>query len=454
MPVSINQNAQAKKVATIVFGCQMSERDAETLTALSTGSGYVPTDEVQNADLIIVNTCCVRESAENKILGKIGELKRLKENNPNLKIAVCGCMVQQPGALVKLQKRAPHVDIWTGTHNLQNFATLLKETETKGKVAEVIKEHTGVSETPRGDKRKLRAYVNIMYGCNNFCSYCIVPHVRGRERSRPPAEIITEIQDLVSCGCREVTLLGQNVNSYGKELTPAYDFADLLQEVDQIPGLYRVRFITSHPKDLSDKLIETIAHGKHLCEHIHLPIQAGSNSILRSMNRQYTREYYLSRVAHIRELIPNVSLTTDFIVGFPGESEEDFAQTLDVVLQVQYSQAFTFLYSKRSGTPAAVMPNQIALDVKKKRLQELMNLQTQASLEWRERMVGKTYEVLVEGSSKTNPERLTGRTRGNELVVFNGDSELSGQLINVQIVEAGSWTLVGEVVYRNKLEQE
>ena len=454
MPVSINQNAQAKKVATIVFGCQMSERDAETLTALSTGSGYVPTDEVQNADLIIVNTCCVRESAENKILGKIGELKRLKENNPNLKIAVCGCMVQQPGALVKLQKRAPHVDIWTGTHNLQNFATLLKETETKGKVAEVIKEHTGVSETPRGDKGKLRAYVNIMYGCNNFCSYCIVPHVRGRERSRPPAEIITEIQDLVSCGCREVTLLGQNVNSYGKELTPAYDFADLLQEVDQIPGLYRVRFITSHPKDLSDKLIETIAQGKHLCEHIHLPIQAGSNSILRSMNRQYTREYYLSRVAHIRELIPNVSLTTDFIVGFPGESEEDFAQTLDVVLQVQYSQAFTFLYSKRSGTPAAVMPNQIALDVKKKRLQELMNLQTQASLEWRERMVGKTYEVLVESSSKTNPERLTGRTRGNELVVFNGDSELSGQLINVQIVEAGSWTLVGEVVYRNKLEQE
>ncbi|GAB6174657.1 tRNA (N6-isopentenyl adenosine(37)-C2)-methylthiotransferase MiaB [Paradesulfitobacterium aromaticivorans] len=454
MPVSINKNAQAKKVATIVFGCQMSERDAETLTALSTGSGYVPTDEVQNADLIIINTCCVRESAENKILGKIGELKRLKENNPNLKIAVCGCMVQQPGALVKLQKRAPHVDIWTGTHNLQNFATLLKETETKGKVAVVIKEHTGVSETPRGDKGKLRAYVNIMYGCNNFCSYCIVPHVRGRERSRPPAEIITEIQDLVGGGCREVTLLGQNVNSYGKELTPAYDFADLLQEVDQIPGLYRVRFITSHPKDLSDKLIETIAQGKHLCEHIHLPIQAGSNSILRSMNRQYTREYYLSRVARIRELIPNVSLTTDFIVGFPGESEEDFAQTLDVVHLVQYSQAFTFLYSKRSGTPAAVMPNQITLDVKKKRLQELMNIQTQASLEWRERMVGKTYEVLVEGSSKTNPERLTGRTRGNELVVFSGDSELSGQLINVKIVEAGSWTLVGEVVYRNKLEQE
>lgn len=444
LPKSNNQSD--KKVATIVFGCQMSERDAETLTTLSADLGYKPTEELKEADLIIINTCCVRESAENKILGKIGELKRLKENNPNLKIAVSGCMVQQPGALAKLQKRAPHVDIWTGTHNLHNFPAMLEHSQAKGKIAEVVDTPLAITELPRREKGKLRAFVNIMYGCNNFCTYCIVPHVRGRERSRPAAEIIGEIKDLVANGCREVTLLGQNVNSYGQDFTPTYDFADLLQEVDQISGLARVRFTTSHPKDLSDKLIETIAQGRHLCEHIHLPVQSGSNSILKSMNRQYTREYYLSRVAKIREIIPDVSLTTDIIVGFPGESEDDFAQTLDLVRQVQYSQAFTFLYSKRSGTLAAVMPDQVPLDVKKRRLQELMKIQTEASLKWRERMVGRIYEVLVECPSKTNPERLTGRTRGNELVVFNGDSELVGKLIPVQMTEAGSWTLVGEVV--------
>lgn len=437
---------KGKKVVTLAYGCQMSERDAETLTEITRHAGYSSSAELESADLVIVNTCCVRESAENKILGKIGELKKLKDNNPNLKIAISGCMVQQPGALERLKKRAPHVDIWTGTHNLHEFADLLQQAERGLKVAEVWQEPKKVLEsTPLAERGKLQANVNIMYGCDNFCSYCIVPHVRGRERSRKPEEIVQEIKDLVAGGCREITLLGQNVNSYGKEFSPAYDFADLLRDVDQIPLLLRIRFITSHPKDLSDKLIETVAQGEKLCEHFHLPIQSGSNFILERMNRKYSREYYLSRVQKIRDLLPLASLTTDIIVGFPGESEEDFEQTLAVMNSVHYSQAFTFMYSKRSGTLAADMEDQIPLDVKKRRLQRLMSVQNQKSLEWRQRMIGNVYEVLVEGPSKTNPERLTGRTRGNELVVFSGSPEIIGSLVNVRIFEAGSWTLVGDI---------
>ncbi|AET68714.1 tRNA-N(6)-(isopentenyl)adenosine-37 thiotransferase enzyme MiaB [Desulfosporosinus orientis DSM 765] len=435
-----------KKVVTLAYGCQMSERDAETLTQISREEGYMSSDDLATADLIIINTCCVRESAENKILGKIGELKRLKEKNPNLKIAISGCMVQQPGALERLQKRAPHIDIWAGTHNLHDFSALLHQAEQEGKAAEVWAEPKLTTEsTPLAEKGKLQANVNIMYGCNNFCSYCIVPHVRGRERSRKPEEIIQEIKDLIASGCREVTLLGQNVNSYGKEFSPPYDFADLLHEVDQIPGVLRVRFVTSHPKDLSDKLIETVAKGKNLCEHFHLPIQAGSNFILERMNRKYTREYYISRVQRIREFMPKASITTDIIVGFPGETESDFEQTLDIINQVNYSHAFTFMYSKRSGTLAATMENQIPLDIKKRRLQRLMSLQNEKSLLWRQEMIGKTFEVLVEGPSKTNPDRLTGRTRGNELVVFSGSPDHIGSLVNLKITEAGTWTLVGEI---------
>jgi len=437
---------KGKKVVTLAFGCQMSERDAETLTEIARQVGYTSSDELENADLVLVNTCCVRESAENKILGKIGELKKLKERNPHVKIAILGCMVQQPGALERLQKRAPHVDIWAGTHNLHDFAVLLQRAEQGGKVAEVWQEpKLTLENTPLVEQGKLHANVNIMYGCDNFCSYCIVPHVRGRERSRNPEEIIQEIKYLVASGTREVTLLGQNVNSYGKEFSPAYDFADLLHNVDQIPLLLRIRYITSHPKDLSDKLIETVAEGEKICEHFHLPIQSGSNLILQRMNRKYTREYYLSRVQEIRKLLPQASLTTDIIVGFPGESEEDFEQTLTMMAEVHYSQAFTFMYSKRSGTLAALMEDQIPLDVKKRRLQRLMSVQNQESLALRQHMIGKMYEVLVEGPSKTNPQRLTGRTRGNELVVFSGNQEFIGSLVNVRITEAGSWTLLGDI---------
>lgn len=424
----------------------MSERDAETLTEITRRCGYTHTKDLETADLVIVNTCCVRESAENRILGKIGELKKLKERNLNVKIAVTGCMVQQPGALERLQKRAPHVDIWAGTHNLHDFSALIHRIEQGEKVAEVWQEPKAILEvTPLAEQGKLQANVNIMYGCDNFCSYCIVPHVRGRERSRKPEGILQEIESLVGSGCREVTLLGQNVNSYGKEFSTACDFADLLHLVDQIALLSRIRFITSHPKDLSDKLIETVAAGEKLCEHFHLPIQSGSNFILERMNRKYTREYYLSRVQKIRELIPSASITTDIIVGFPGESEEDFEQTLAMINQAHYSQAFTFMYSKRSGTPAAKMENQIPLEVKKRRLQKLMSFQNQESLEWRQHMIGKMVEVLVEGPSKTNSKRLTGRTRGNELVVFKGNPETIGSLVNVMINEAGAWTLIGVV---------
>jgi tRNA-2-methylthio-N6-dimethylallyladenosine synthase len=439
-------SGKVKKVVTLTFGCQMSERDAETLTEISVKQGYSRSSDLQEADLVIVNTCCVRESAENKILGKIGELKRLKDKKPELIIAVAGCMVQQPKVLERLQKRAPHVDIWTGTYNLHNFSNFLKQANRSEKTAVVYDmPDESLEATPQSEKGKLQANVNIMYGCNNFCSYCIVPYVRGRERSRRPEDIIQEINNLVESGCREVSLLGQNVNSYGLEFSPAYDFTDLLQEIDHIPGLWRVRFITSHPKDLSDKLIETIAAGTHLCEHIHLPVQAGSNNVLKRMNRKYTREYYLSRLEEIRKHIPEVSITTDIIVGFPGESDNDFLLTLDLVEQCNFSQAFTFMYSKRSGTVAADMPDQIPLDVKKARLQELMTLQKDKSLEWRQKMLGKNYEILVEGPSKTNPDRLTGRTRSNELVVFAGDNSIIGTMVNVKIIEAGPWTMLGEI---------
>ena len=435
-----------KKVCTIAYGCQMSARDAETLAAVARKNGYVKTDLPDEADLIIISTCCVRESAENRILGRIGQLKGLKEQNPSLIIAVAGCMVQQPRKLEELQKKAPHVDIWTGTFDFSKFEQLLESTIKGQKVAMVSPEAYECKEiVPLAEKGKLSAFVNIMYGCENYCAYCIVPYVRGKERSRPKEVILEEIKELVQAGCREVTLLGQNVNSYGLKDGFTYDFADLLEEVDKLEGLFRIRFMTSHPKDLNDKLISTVAQGKHICEHFHLPLQAGSNKILKAMNRKYTREYYLERVERILQQIPEASLTTDLIVGFPGETEEDFELTLDMVSKVHYSQAFTFMYSPRSGTAAASMPDQLPLEVKKLRLQRLMELQNARSLAWRNKMLGKEYEVLVEGPSKTDPEQLTGRTRGNEIVVFKGTEDLIGKLVPIKIKTANSWTLFGEL---------
>jgi len=433
-----------RKVCAISYGCQMSERDAETLRAVSERHGYLPTELPEEADLLIINTCCVRDSAEKKIIGKIGQLKNLKEKKPSLLIAVTGCMVQQPGAVDKLQKKAPHVDIWTGTFDYAKFEEMLRATENGQKVSLVSPEAYDASEVvPLAEKGKLKANVNIMYGCDNYCAYCIVPYVRGRERSRPLAVIIREIEDLVADGCREVTLLGQNVNSYGKKDRFPYDFSDLLQAVDKIEGLSRIRFMTSHPKDLSDKLIETVAGGQKICEHFHLPFQAGSDRILQAMNRNYSREYYLQRVRRILDRIPQARLTTDIIVGFPGETEEDFALTLDLVREVPFSQAFTFMFSKRSGTKGAELPDQVPLEVKKSRLQRLMEVQNARSLAWRQKMIGQIVEVLVEGPSKTDASQMTGRTRGNEVVVFPGEEKLIGSLVNIKILSANSWTLFG-----------
>lgn len=435
----------------------MSERDAVTLTAIAQNSGYEKTADPAEADLIIISTCCVRESAENKIIGKIGELKKLKAKKTGLKIAVAGCMVQQPGQLERLIKRAPHVDIWTGTFDYHKFEDLLEQCAA-GQVS-LVSEKAGdfldspdfpgspgfPEAVPPAERGKISANVNIMIGCDNYCSYCIVPYVRGRERSRLAGAIIQEITALVANGCKEVTLLGQNVNSYGRKDNLHYDFADLLLEIDQIKGLERIRFMTSHPKDLSDKLIRTVAEGKHICEHFHFPFQAGSNRILQKMNRNYTREYYLERVGQIQKYIPEARLTTDIIVGFPGETEEDFEQTLDLVHKVNFSQAFTFMFSKRSGTGAAGMEDQIPLDVKKKRLQRLMALQDARSLAWRQKMIGKTYEVMLEGPSKTNARQMAGRTRGNEIVVVNTDDAQIGSLVKVAITSANSWTLFGQI---------
>jgi tRNA-2-methylthio-N6-dimethylallyladenosine synthase len=355
-------------------------------------------------------------------------------------------MVQQPGMAEKLQKKALHIDIWTGTFDYSKFEELLKNALNGQKASLVSAEAYDCAEVvPLAEKGKLSVNVNIMYGCENYCAYCIVPYVRGRERSRPREVILGEINDLVQAGCREVTLLGQNVNSYGQKDGFDYDFADLLREIDRINGLTRIRFMTSHPKDLSDKLIETVAAGRSLCEHFHLPLQAGSNRILKAMNRKYTREYYLERVQRILEIIPEARLTTDLIVGFPGETEEDFELTLDMVRRVPYTQAFTFMYSPRSGTAAAELTDQVPLAVKKLRLQRLMELQNARSLAWRRQMLGGEYEVLAEGPSKTDPDQMTGRTRGNEIVVFQGQEELIGRLVPVKITQANSWTLFGEI---------
>lgn len=434
-----------KKVATIFYGCQMSERDAETLTAISTHKGYTVTKDLEDADLIIVNTCCVRESAENKIIGKIGQLKKIKEKKPSLKIAVSGCMVQQPGIMERLKKRASHVDIWTGTFDLENFENLL-DSALQGEKAILISEKAAKTSevVPLAEKGKLRVSQNIMYGCDNYCAYCIVPYVRGRERSRPLNDIVNEIKELVASGSKEVTLLGQNVNSYGKQDGFSYDFADLLAEIDKVQGLRRIRFMTSHPKDLSNKLITTVAQSQNICEQFHLPFQAGSNRVLEAMNRKYTREYYMERVDNILREIPHARLSTDIIVGFPGETEEDFEQTLDLVSKVHFAQAFTFMFSKRSGTAAADLPEQIPLEVKKHRLQRLIELQNSRSLSWRQKMIGNSYEILVEGTSKTDQKLLTGRTRGNEVAVFEGNEDLVGKLVKIKIISANSWTLYGE----------
>ncbi|WP_061320407.1 tRNA (N6-isopentenyl adenosine(37)-C2)-methylthiotransferase MiaB [Clostridium botulinum] len=430
------------------WGCQMNEEDSEKLSGMLKKEGYIRTEERENADVIIFNTCCVRENAELKVYGNLGILKGLKSKKPNLIIAVTGCMMQQKGMAETIKKKFPFVDIIIGTHNLHNFPNYLNEVKKKDtsvlKIQE--KEDSIIENMPIDRKNSMKAFVTIMYGCNNFCTYCIVPYVRGRERSRTPENIEAEIKKLISEGYKEITLLGQNVNSYGKDLEPNVTFAELLKRVNNIEGLERVRFMTSHPKDLTDDVIEAIAKCDKLCEQIHLPVQSGSSEILKKMNRHYDREKYLDVVSKIKKLIPNVALSTDIIVGFPGETEKDFEETLSLVKEVEYDSAFTFLYSIRKGTPAAKFEDQVPEDVKHKRFNRLVEVVNEISAKKNKAYEGKIEEVLVEGTSKNDENKLMGRTRTGKLVNFIGDKDSIGELVNVKIIKANSFSLTGEEI--------
>ncbi|HHU32291.1 MAG: tRNA (N6-isopentenyl adenosine(37)-C2)-methylthiotransferase MiaB [Zhaonellaceae bacterium] len=430
-----------------IWGCQMNEHDAEILAGMLEQLGYQKTEQEIDADLIILYTCCVREKAEHKVLARLGELKKYKHLNPNLVLAVGGCMAQQQEMGDYLRSRAPYVDLVFGTHNIHRLPQLLQEVKESDSILIEVwdKEQEIVEDLPAKRMDSVKAYVTITYGCNNFCSYCIVPYVRGRERSRHPKDILHEIEDLVEQGFKEIMLLGQNVNSYGKDLTQKIDFADLLEQIDSIEGLNRIRYMTSHPRDFSDKLINVIANSTKVCEHFHLPIQAGSSRILKQMRRGYTKEKYLELVEKIKTAVPNCTLTTDIIVGFPGETEEDFLETIDVIKKVRYDQAFTFLYSPRKGTPAASMPNQVPNDQKKQRFQHLLEVQNKISWEINQKYLNKTEEVLFEGPSKTNPNKLSGRTRGNKIVIAEADESVIGTIQPVKITDAQTWSLFGKL---------
>ena len=435
-----------KKVKMLTYGCQMNFSDAERMTGELARIGYEETEDMNEADLIMINTCAVRETAEDKVYGKIGEIKGLKRQNPNLILGITGCMAQKEGE--KLIKRAPHIDFVLGTNKIQQVvATVqaLENEEARHIVDTAINEAEMPEDMAINRKTALSAWIPIMYGCNNFCTYCIVPYVRGRERSRLPEDIIAEIKEVVAQGFKEVTLLGQNVNSYGKDHKKA-TFAELLKLVDEVEGIERVRYMTSHPKDLSDEVIEVIKNSKHICKHFHLPVQYGSNRILKAMNRVYTVESYRELVAKIRQAVPDCSLTTDLIVGFPGETEEDFQQLLEFLKEIRYDQAYTFIYSKRSGTPAAEMENQVEDAVKHQRLNKLMEVQNQISLEINQALVGKTLEVMAEGPSQTDDQVWTGRTSTNKILLwpYKGQ-EKPGDLVKVKVTHAQTWLLKGEL---------
>ena len=429
----------------LVYGCQMNIADAERMEGQLQAAGYARTEETANADIILINTCCVRETAEDKVYGKIGEVKKIKEKNPKLIFGIAGCMAQKEGD--NLMRRAPHIDFVLGTGKVQELTRIIAEIRAEhSPVVDVALSDSEIAEDlPVARGGKFSAWVPIMYGCNNYCTYCIVPYVRGRERSRAPEEVVAEVRRAVSEGYREVTLLGQNVNSYGKDHKEA-DFADLLRMVDEVEGIRRVRFMTSHPKDISDKLIDTIKSGAHICEHIHLPVQYGSSRLLKAMNRGYTVEKYRERALRVREALPEASLTTDLIVGFPGETEEDFAQMLAFLREMRYDSAYTFLYSKRSGTPAATMANQVADDVKHARLNRLMEEQNAISRAINERLMGAELEIMVEGASKNDPRVWSGRTRTNKIVLFPHGAEREGDFVRVKINQPQTWLLKGEVV--------
>ncbi len=441
------KNNKIPKVYIETFGCQMNVHDSERLLGAALQVGYVECYKIDEADLILLNTCCIREHAEVKVFAYLGTLKKLKQSNLHLKIGVCGCMTQQEGMARELRIRFPHVDMIFGTHNSHAFPQiLLKALQEDGRIIDVWKDGGEIIENAEYARNNgIRAWVNITFGCNNYCSYCIVPYVRGRERSRTPEAIIKEIKALVDEGYQEIYLLGQNVNSYGQDLTPPVSFATLLKEVDQT-GMKRVRFMTSHPKDLSDELIDTMATCQSICNSIHLPVQSGSNRILNAMNRKYTREDYLLLVEKLRNKIPDITLTTDIIVGFPGEREEDFEDTLRLMKEVRFESIYSFKYSKRTGTPAATMEGQIPLEIKSERLQRLNQLVKSISIKDMEHYIGKKVEVLMEGYHKKSKEYQVGRTTNNKWVQVRSDEDLTGQIITAEIYKAFNSAIRGKIV--------
>ena len=442
------RTGKQKYMHIITFGCQQNNSDSEKIKGMLAEMGYIHTEHKEQADLIIINTCCVRENAELKLYGNIGALKQLKKENPGLIIAVCGCMMQQEHAVAMIKKKYRHVDLIFGTHNVYKLPELLERSmDEKYTLIDILNtEGAIIEDIPVLRDETFKAWVTIMYGCNNFCSYCIVPHVRGRERSRMPEDIIKEIEGLAKDGCKEVTLLGQNVNSYGMDLDIEVDFADLIKLVNGIDGIERIRFMTSHPKDISDKLIYTMRDCKKVCEQLHLPFQAGSDEILRRMNRKYTKEEYLRKVNKAKQEIPGLAISTDVIVGFPGETDADFEETLNVMRQVEFDQIFMFIYSKRVGTPAAEMEDPLNYEDKHRNFEKLVQLQNEISRKANEAYLGKAVEVLVEGFSKNDPSKYTGRTRTGKVVNFSGVEGIIGRLVFVRINEIHSWFLNGEMV--------
>ena len=437
--------AVGKKFMIITYGCQMNEHDTETMAGLLGAMGYEETTVAAEADLILFNTCAVRENAENKVFGEIGRLRPLKHQNPELLLGLCGCMAQEKVVQEKVLKTYPWIDLVFGTHNLHRLPELVMQAiHSQDTVLEVWdKSDTIYEHMPKSRKEGVRAWVNIQYGCNKFCTYCIVPYTRGRERSRTLESIVDEVKALATQGFQEVTVLGQNVNDYGIDIG-GVDFADLLRAVGRVDGIKRVRFTTSNPWNFTDRLIAAIAETDTVCEHIHLPVQSGSNHVLAKMNRGYTREFYLQLVERIRRAIPGVALTTDVIVGFPAETEADFAETLSLVREVEYDSAYTFIYSPRAGTPAARLHDPLDTALKKDRLQRLADVQNEISRRLSDRYLNRVVEVLIEGVSKTNDRILSGRTRTNKIVLVDGPKEWIGQELPVRIRRGNTWTLWGE----------
>ncbi|MFC4387471.1 tRNA (N6-isopentenyl adenosine(37)-C2)-methylthiotransferase MiaB [Gracilibacillus marinus] len=447
IPLEMKAVGKGKKFLIRTYGCQMNEHDTEIMAGILTNMGYQSTEDTNDADIILLNTCAIRENAENKVFGEIGHLKPLKLEKPDLIIGVCGCMSQEESVVNRILKKHPFVDLIFGTHNIHRLPTLINEAMFgKEMVVEVwSKEGDIIENLPKVRNGKIKAWVNIMYGCDKFCTYCIVPYTRGKERSRRPEDIIQEVRHLAAQGYKEVTLLGQNVNAYGKDLDIDYGLGDLMNEISKI-DIPRIRFTTSHPRDFDDRLIEVLAQGGNLLDHIHLPVQSGSSDILRVMARRYTREDYLDLVKKIRQAMPNATLTTDIIVGFPNETDEQFEETMTLMEEVGFESAYTFIYSPREGTPAAKWEDNIPMEVKKARLQRLNELVNKQSREAMKKYEGKIVKVLVEGESKKDPDVLSGYTERNKLVNFKGPKSIIGNIVEVKVTNAKTWTLDGELI--------